>query len=232
MAGVSVYFIQAERTGLIKIGRTNGDVRKRKSQFLTGTPDRLKILAVEDGGDEKTIHGRFQGWMAFDRREWFLPCDELLSYIQRLPPFRDGWEPELRAALGPDGLPVYTAEKDMRCEMERVLVGIMADRSESMDLRRMILQRASASIGLSPGAVIAAFPERSEAAYDAVLRSVMGPGYGGILREVAAVVAGVPELKLDGLIKEAYGATLAIDQIVAGMVIDQEMKSVPANGPL
>jgi hypothetical protein len=81
-----VYFIQASRLRLIKIGRATDPV-ERVSALRTGSPDALSLLAFIRCDDmaaaailERDLHRQFQS----DRShgEWFEPTGALLRLIQ------------------------------------------------------------------------------------------------------------------------------------------------------
>lgn len=78
-----VYFVQALRLGLVKIGIAR-DVPSRMAALQTGSPDTLTLIgAISTNAPcslEKTLHMRF----AAHRRhgEWFEPAEELLAYLR------------------------------------------------------------------------------------------------------------------------------------------------------
>jgi len=78
----NVYFIRAETTGLIKIGKA-AHVARRLSVLHVGSPDKLTLLAsVPDpaGLLEKHLHAMFRA----DRNhgEWFRPSARLIAFIE------------------------------------------------------------------------------------------------------------------------------------------------------
>lgn len=81
IAGPVVYFIRAESSGLIKIGKANNPVSRLKA-IQTGSTEKLTLIAYTPGShaEEKALHRRF----ASRRRhgEWFEPDDELLDVIK------------------------------------------------------------------------------------------------------------------------------------------------------
>lgn len=76
-----VYFIQAGRHGLIKIGKTKGRVKDRLAQLQTGSAEELRLLITIPGYSkrEQELHTRFRH--ARERGEWFRPSQELLAFI-------------------------------------------------------------------------------------------------------------------------------------------------------
>ena len=84
-----VYFIEAEKTGLIKIGYTISDasLRKRISQLATEGPDKLRVilllsttLNIDKGAQlEAQLHKKFAAYR--DHGEWFRPGKELVAFI-------------------------------------------------------------------------------------------------------------------------------------------------------
>lgn len=77
-----IYFVQGERTGLVKIGKAE-DVFKRLRSLQIGSPDILKILAVIEGETRDSIyHLRFKvDWV---HGEWFRPSNDLMSFISQI----------------------------------------------------------------------------------------------------------------------------------------------------
>ena len=76
----TIYFIQCETTGLIKIGLAN-DVRSRLSTMQGCCPTKLNLIAHFDGlrSQERELHLRFAEHKA--RGEWFKPAPDILEYI-------------------------------------------------------------------------------------------------------------------------------------------------------
>lgn len=82
--GELVYFIQAERSGRIKIGTTrNLDQRIRVLQASSPVP--LRVIGFVRGGKhmERMLHMAFAP-LRWGRSEWFEPGERLLSYIREL----------------------------------------------------------------------------------------------------------------------------------------------------
>ena len=75
-----VYFVQAGKSGPIKIGFAT-DLTKRIASLQTGCPDDLRLLAVVDGGREveRRMHNRVAGDRI--RGEWFRPTAEVLALV-------------------------------------------------------------------------------------------------------------------------------------------------------
>lgn len=79
-----VYFIQAASGGPIKIGRAI-DIDRRLVQLQTASPEPLIVLAViENGGHakERELHKQFAEYRL--QGEWFMPCEELISFISQI----------------------------------------------------------------------------------------------------------------------------------------------------
>lgn len=78
-----IYFIQATRSGLIKIGSAS-DPRGRLRSLQTGSPERLRLIGHIPGGTarERQLHDQF----AADRShgEWFVPSAELVAFIKEV----------------------------------------------------------------------------------------------------------------------------------------------------
>ncbi len=70
---MTIYFLQMERSGFIKIGYTATDAAKRMAQLQTGQPDRIKLLGTMPGtmDDEKSIHRELSEYRV--NGEWFIP---------------------------------------------------------------------------------------------------------------------------------------------------------------
>lgn len=81
-----VYFVQAERLQLVKIGIARC-MTSRLSGLQTGSPDKLILLGViEPKGCkpyvlEQRLHERF--WQDRQHGEWFNPAPRLMAYIAR-----------------------------------------------------------------------------------------------------------------------------------------------------
>lgn len=76
-----VYFVQAERTGLIKIGYT-GALEKRLDSLRGGSAERLELLGHlrATRSLEYQLHSRFAA--ARLHGEWFRPVDDLLDFVR------------------------------------------------------------------------------------------------------------------------------------------------------
>jgi hypothetical protein len=81
-----VYFIQAGRSGAIKIGTTGMAVpdalKNRIENLQIGCPDKLVLLGTIPGGNdrERELHERFAHLT--ERGEWFRPEADLLTFIR------------------------------------------------------------------------------------------------------------------------------------------------------
>jgi Meiotically Up-regulated Gene 113 (MUG113) protein len=78
--GGYVYFVQNERTGLIKIGTTK-NVEHRIKQLCSEYKANATLLGFVWGRFtlEAELHRRFAAYC--ERGEWFAPSDELLTFI-------------------------------------------------------------------------------------------------------------------------------------------------------
>lgn len=79
-----IYFIQAKRLGLIKIGRANR-IMARLQDLQCGSPDELLFLwgFWARPSAEAELHRYFHRERV--RGEWFEPSDDLLNYIRSHP---------------------------------------------------------------------------------------------------------------------------------------------------
>jgi hypothetical protein len=77
-----IYFIQGQKTQLIKIGLAE-DVKRRLSNLQTGSPDVLVFLGGFPGDEaiETRVHARFRSQRKHG--EWFEPSDALNEFIQK-----------------------------------------------------------------------------------------------------------------------------------------------------
>ena len=87
---MSVYFIQEENNGLIKIGYSDNP-KDRLRSLQVSSPNKLKIIKVVDGNfdRERFIHYKFSKFSV--RGEWFSPNSELVEYINNL---EDSYSPK------------------------------------------------------------------------------------------------------------------------------------------
>ena len=73
--GCNLYFIQMNKTGAIKIGRSS-NVERRLSELQVGSPHRLRVLMIvpNQGGIEKSLHRRLaHHQLRVGKGEWFGP---------------------------------------------------------------------------------------------------------------------------------------------------------------
>ncbi|MDZ4318303.1 MAG: GIY-YIG nuclease family protein [Phenylobacterium sp.] len=77
-----VYFVQAAKLGLIKIGFA-ADIQERLGSLQVGSPDRLALIGAIYDKDALAIEARLHSRFRKDREhgEWFRPSAELLAYI-------------------------------------------------------------------------------------------------------------------------------------------------------
>lgn len=76
----SVYFLQAESGGLIKIGESTR-VENRLLELSKACPMKLKVLVTAPGRD-KPLHEKFGKYR--EHGEWFRPEEELTTFIDSL----------------------------------------------------------------------------------------------------------------------------------------------------
>lgn len=84
MKSNAVYFVQADASGLIKIG-TSGNSDKRIGNLRGANGSTLTVLAIirpADRAVEQALHERFAE--ARHHGEWFNPVPELLEFIEQL----------------------------------------------------------------------------------------------------------------------------------------------------
>jgi hypothetical protein len=82
---VTVYFIQAEGVGRIKIGHTSREPASRLRCLQTSSPARLTLLGTIKGGArrEREVHQMFAHLRVTG--EWFEPGKDLLDFIKAGP---------------------------------------------------------------------------------------------------------------------------------------------------
>lgn len=75
--GCSIYFIQSENGGAVKIGRAE-DLAKRLVGLQTGRPDKLVVIAAAPGTreNESEMHRLLAPWR--ERGEWFSPSASVM----------------------------------------------------------------------------------------------------------------------------------------------------------
>ncbi|ROR97886.1 T5orf172 domain-containing protein [Sinobacterium caligoides] len=76
-----IYLIQGEKTGLIKIGKTNVSIENRLNQIQALSPDKLIFLGgtFEPTYLEDRLHLRFERFR--EHGEWFQPNSEVMDFI-------------------------------------------------------------------------------------------------------------------------------------------------------
>jgi hypothetical protein len=112
-----IYFIQAGRTGDIKIGWTKTDAGKRLKELQTGNSKRLRVLGFipeSDRDDEKALHKRFREFR--QSGEWFADVTPIRDYIEaeaqawvEAPLERSSPRFEARQGRSEDGCPICGA---------------------------------------------------------------------------------------------------------------------------
>lgn len=83
---MTIYFIQADKDGPVKIGLARTNAKARFSSIQSSNHVPLKMLAAIDGDlvAEKKMHNRFANLRV--RGEWYAPGKELMEFIATLPP--------------------------------------------------------------------------------------------------------------------------------------------------
>jgi len=78
-----IYFVQGQRSGLIKIGYSTS-IKARLRTLRTASPEPLEVLAIVEGtkDDERALHERFR--FARSHGEWFHPRRRLLEHVESL----------------------------------------------------------------------------------------------------------------------------------------------------
>lgn len=80
-----VYFLKAERSGLIKIGTTE-DFERRLSSLRAGCPEQLDVLGTVPGSYnlEQSLHRKFHHLRLRSNSEWFRSDEEIEKYISEV----------------------------------------------------------------------------------------------------------------------------------------------------
>jgi len=78
-----IYFIQASKSRLIKIGCTS-NVRERVWDIRRSSPEDINILKIIRGSfkDETELHKKFKSLNEYS--EWYSPGKDLLDFIEKL----------------------------------------------------------------------------------------------------------------------------------------------------
>lgn len=78
---MTIYFVEMEGDGRIKIGFTAGQAERRVAQLQTGQPQKLRLIGTIPGDmeGERGLHQEFEYLRG--NGEWFEPAKELLSTI-------------------------------------------------------------------------------------------------------------------------------------------------------
>ena len=76
-----VYVVGLSSLAYVKIGRTNGDVRRRVADLQTASPESLRLVFVLRGGAslEREMHSRFAAHRA--RGEWFQMAGDVGAFV-------------------------------------------------------------------------------------------------------------------------------------------------------
>lgn len=93
----SVYFIQGEATGLIKIGFARDPIARLR-ELQCGSPDKLRLLRTIPGGYalERELHLRFAALRS--HCEWFRVGNDLAAFLQA-PIYREALPPQVDPGL-------------------------------------------------------------------------------------------------------------------------------------
>lgn len=77
-----VYFIQGEKTKLVKIGKTSNTIPERLAKLQTGSPDKLRLIGICFGPTctERMLHNKFKEHRRHG--EWFFPSSELTRFVE------------------------------------------------------------------------------------------------------------------------------------------------------
>lgn len=77
-----IYFIEAQKLGLIKIGITSTSIETRLSSMQSSSPDVLKLLGFIPGDYqlEHQIHRKLKG--SHSHREWYYPTTNVLNLVE------------------------------------------------------------------------------------------------------------------------------------------------------
>nr|WP_320166648.1 GIY-YIG nuclease family protein [uncultured Methylophaga sp.] len=76
-----IYLIQGEKTGLIKIGKTNISIENRLNRIQALSPDKLNFIGgtFEPTYLEDRLHRRFEKFR--EHGEWFKPNTQIIEFI-------------------------------------------------------------------------------------------------------------------------------------------------------
>ena len=74
------YFVYAELTDRIKIGKTDRDVAIRVAELQTGSPEKLRLLGIVNGDRESEFHLRFFK-CRITGTEWFNRSGTLKQFL-------------------------------------------------------------------------------------------------------------------------------------------------------
>lgn len=136
----TVYFIQSQRTGLIKIGTSYSTPQRVRDLSIEYQSD-MEVLGIIPGAylTEKIIHQHFAHLNAYG--EWFRAGPDLLEYItnETLPPSfeiakRDWNGPSVVRAIVPrPGLKAYHPSIDIAAMIEKIIAYYSCDRDWLLD---------------------------------------------------------------------------------------------------
>jgi hypothetical protein len=174
---VSVYFIHAPETGLLKIGFAK-DPLQRLMKAQVDSPTRLILVAVEEGDAvvEAARHAQFADLRV--RGEWFRFEGEVADFVASLPPYV---RPTKRAGDGPLGVWIrrngltLTRFADIVGTSEASLSRICAGKQfPSREIMLRIVEATNWEVDANALLSIPARPRSSSAARAVPARSVVG----------------------------------------------------------
>ena len=110
-----IYFIQAEKTGLIKIGYSNNP-KERCFILKSSNADNLCILKIIEGNSrgESELHKKFRKFR--HHNEWYYPNKEILNFIAETDSYLLGNNFENELEVDGERPIIYDIEQPIICQ--------------------------------------------------------------------------------------------------------------------
>ena len=123
-----IYFLQAEKDGPVKIGKTTRPIASRIAELQTGNPTPLRLLVSVPGftREETTIHAAF-AHLRIAKTEWFTYGPDLMAFI---------YGAQLAGGNQDPGVDDGVRLDDLTRDQLEELAGLALERAQAADAER------------------------------------------------------------------------------------------------